>query len=96
VPSVVCPEAGEAVSLEFLANAQRIRVRFAGALVNDIVACADPEQGLHMMTDFISQHVGLGEIPGCVEAPMQFVEKIQVEIVLLIASVGVRSCNCAF
>ena len=40
----------------------------------------DAEQRLHVMADFMRDHVGAGEVAGCAEALRQFLEKREIEV----------------
>src|SRR5258706_10846211 len=79
----VRPHAREAVRLQFQAYRQRIRLRWL-ALPHALYFALDAQQLLHVMSDLMRDHVGLGEFPGRSETAFQFVKKAQVGIHLFV------------
>jgi hypothetical protein len=63
------PDAGEAVGLQFESHRQRIGCgAVAATLLRREHLVGDAEQVLHVMTDFVSDHISLREFAGGVEA----------------------------
>ena len=75
----VTPDAGITVGLQL--DAHRTLVRVAGERRALERAC----QVLNVMPDFMREHVGLREIAGRAELPMEIVEEAEVEIDLAVA-----------
>ena len=70
----VAPYAGKAIGLQF--DAHR-RLVLALALNLDL---GRADQILHMVTDFVRDHIGLGKVPRCSQLMCQLIEERQVEI----------------
>ena len=80
------PGAGQAVGLQFLTHQQAIRsLDPLAALACLVDPGSQAGNGLHMMTDLMGDHVGLGEVTGRCEALFQFAKEIEVEVDLLVS-----------
>jgi hypothetical protein len=61
----MAPDAGEAVGLQFEPHRQRIGGGpVAAALLRRVHLVGNAEQVLHVMTDFVRDHVSLGKLAG--------------------------------
>jgi hypothetical protein len=79
------PDAGEAVGLQLLPHRQRIGCRrVAAALLRGAHLVRDAEQVLHVVTDFVRDHVSLGELARRVKTFPEVAVERQVDIDLLI------------
>ncbi|MNE00383.1 hypothetical protein D3C80_927910 [compost metagenome] len=79
------PDAGQAVGLQLLAHQQAIVAFHALAtLARGLDLGRDAEQGLHMVADFVGDHVGLGEVAGGRETLLHFAEEAHVQVDLLV------------
>ncbi len=86
----VGPDAGETIGLEFQANRKRIGI--ARVLLLKLAHFGfDPENLLDVVTDLMSDYIGLGKLAGGCELPLEFVEEAEVEIDFLIARTIERS-----
>lgn len=61
---MVGPDAGQAIGLQFLTHQQAaIAFHLPALLARCLNFRGNAEQGLHVVSDFVSDHVGLGEVP---------------------------------
>src|SRR5262245_22558380 len=80
----VCPNSGQTVRLQFQCNRGAIRICFARPVLEGLNLTGGPQQILDVMTDFMSDNVGFGEVAGSLEPIAQVSEKAHVEIDLLV------------
>ena len=79
----VSPDASEAVCLQFEADGELVGgLRIL--LLRSPYFAFDAQQLLHVMSNFVSQHIGLSEISRCAEALLQFIVEAQIDINLLV------------
>src|SRR3954469_11933158 len=57
------PDAGDAVRLQFDPDRDRVRSPFVAALALGVRGLQNAKLVLHVVADFVSDHVGLGKIP---------------------------------
>ncbi len=88
---MVGPHAGQAVGLQFEPHRQLVALALRQALAGLLHLARDAQQVLHMMADFVRDHVGLGEIARRTEAPAQFVEERHIQIELAVGRAIERS-----
>ena len=81
---VVSPHAGVAVGLQFLPHRERIGFAFTGTLPGRLHSSRHACQRLHVMTDFVRDHVGLCEVSGRTESFVEIPEEGEVEIDLAV------------
>src|SRR5439155_317151 len=79
------PDAGEAVGLQFQSYRQRIALYLRGVLASLVNLVHDAEQVLHVMADFVRDHISLGEVAGSVESVFHQLIKREVDVDLLVA-----------
>lgn len=78
------PDSGVAIGLEFDAHGDGVgHSRIAFHLLADF--SLDSRDFLHVMADFVSDHVSLSEFSRCAEAIFEFGEEAEVEIDLFVA-----------
>jgi len=88
---VVSPDAGKTVGLQFQAHRQGVGLLFGHGAARLVDFPGNAEEVLHVMADFMGDHVGLRKIAGDVEALLhQFVEA-QVDVDLLVAGAVERT-----
>ncbi len=78
--SGVGPDARETVGLQLLAHGQQVGLRLACAAFELLDPAGDTDECLHVMADFVGDHVGLGEVAAGAEAGAQILEEAQVDI----------------
>jgi hypothetical protein len=61
---VVRPYSGRAIGLQFDPHLDSVRIRFVHTLVRFLGFGQDSEQILHVVTDFVRDHIGLRELTG--------------------------------
>ena len=81
---MVGPHPRQAVGLQLEPNRQQVGLALGHALAGLLHLVRDPQQVLHVMTHFMRDHVGLGEVPLRPVALAEFVEKRQIEIDLAV------------
>ena len=84
ITRVVCPYAGEAVRLQFDTNRQCIALCFAEPLPQRLRFFHNAELVLHVVSNFVRYHVGLGKVTGCLEALLQRTVKREIDVHALI------------
>ena len=67
----VSPDAGKTVGLQLKPYRQRVCLGLAGALLCLMHLVRDAKQILHVMSDFVGDHVGLGKLARRMEALLQ-------------------------
>src|SRR5690606_12831069 len=82
---MVCPDTGEAVRLQLKPDGKPVPFRLADARALLVHFTGNAEQGLHMMPDFMRDHIGLRKIAGRIEARFELLEEGEIEIDLAIA-----------
>ena len=78
------PHAGEAVGLQFDPHRHLVGLGLAHALPHLIELRQDADQVLDMMADLVGDHIGLREVAGGAELPVELLEEGGVEIDLAI------------
>ena len=78
---IMGPHAGQKIGLEFQSHGKLV-LRIAGQLAV-LRLDADPQQVLHMMSDLMGDHVGIGKVAAGVEPVLQFVIEFEVDVDLL-------------
>ena len=86
----MAPHAGEAVGLQFHQHRELIGLA-RRPLLQGADLPLDAQQVLHVVPDLVRDDVGLGEVAGRAEAPIQLVEELEIEIDLLIAGTVERA-----
>ena len=81
---VIGPDAGEAVGLQLHAHLERVGLRLAHALARGLDLIGDAEQLLHVMADLMRDDIGLGHVARRVEAVLQLLVEVEVDIDLLV------------
>ena len=90
----VGPHPGKAVGLQFLAYQQAaIALHLPTLLTRSLDLGRDAQQRLHVVPDFVGDHIGLGEFAGCLEALGHFPEEIQVQVHLLVGRAVERAAG---
>jgi hypothetical protein len=84
LPRAVTPNAGEAVRLKFQTHGKGIGALGVRSLCLAHLA-SDAEEILYVMSDLMSENVGLRKITGSTEAAAQFLEKREVNVDVLVA-----------
>src|SRR5581483_602988 len=88
----VAPDAGETVGLEFDAHRQTARPLHALAATFEILFLAhDADQVLHVMADFVRDHVRTCEVAAGMKARVHLVEEIEIEIDAMIGGTVERA-----
>ena len=84
---IVCPDARKAIRLQFEPYRQCIGFALTGTALQRLNFPHDAKKILHVMADFVGDHVGLGEVTRCLEALAQFAveSKIDIEFLILAA-----------
>ena len=72
------PDAGDAVRLQFDPDRDRVRSPLVAARALGVRGLQDAELVLHVVPDFVSDHIGLGKIPRRVQLPAHVLEERQV------------------
>lgn len=65
---VVCPDTSEAVRLEFHSNLNHVGLFAARTSLHRSHLVRDAKKRLHVVTNLVSNDVGLGKIAGCTKA----------------------------
>ena len=66
-----CAQTPAKVRLEFEPDAEPIVLILAHPRASPIYLVHDPQKFLHVVADFVGDHVSLGEVAGSVETPLQ-------------------------
>ena len=74
------PNAGEAIGLQLNTDGQRIGVPFARAALTRLHFLHDAQQILHVVADFVSDHIGLCEVAGRLKALAQLAVKGEIDV----------------
>ena len=82
---MVGPDAGKAIGLQFEFHAQCVVFNLADASAHLVHLAADAKQVLHMVADFMGDHISLGKVAGGAELGFQGFVKAEVDIHLLVA-----------
>lgn len=82
---MVSPDTGQTVGLQFHSNRQGVGFRFRRTPAKPMHVLCDAEQILNMVSHFMGNHIGLGEIAGGVEPLGHLVEKREIQIHLPVA-----------
>ncbi|MNN69514.1 hypothetical protein D3C81_1853050 [compost metagenome] len=78
---LVGPDTGQAIGLQFLAHQQAIVAFHAlTALACGLHAGRHPQQGLHVVADFVGNHIGLGKVAGGGKALLHLLEELHVQV----------------
>ena len=80
------PDAGEAVRLKLESHGEGIGFALAGAALTRLDLAHNAEQVLHVMADFVGNHIGLSKIPGGFETVMEFTKESEVDINFLVVA----------
>ena len=82
---MLAPDAGQAIGLQFELHRQRIGLAWAGAAAGFFDLRGNAELLLNVVTDFMRDDVGLGELARRLETLFQLAEEDEVDINLLVA-----------
>ncbi len=77
---MVCPDARQEIRLELEPNRQLVAFFLAHLALGSVHLLADAEQVLNVMSDFVSNDVGLGELAGGLEFVRELFEEAQVDV----------------
>ena len=88
---MVRPDAGVAVGLQFHQHLQPVAVGLAGARLRGAHFVGGAEHGLHVVADLVREHVGLGEVAGCLEARLELPIEREVDVDLLVGGAVERA-----
>ena len=69
------PDAREAIGLQFGPDAERVRSRIAAALALRIHFRENAQQILHVVADFVRDHIGVRELAGCAQTPRHHIKE---------------------
>src|SRR5262245_17832837 len=90
---MVRPDACQTIRLQFKPDRQSIGFPLAGTALQRLNFPHDAEKILHVMADFVGDHVGLGEVARRSEALAQFTVEGKVDVKLLIGAAVERTCR---
>src|SRR5215471_3264677 len=90
---MVRPDACQTIRLQFKPDRQSIGFPLAGTALQRLNFSHDAEKILHVMADFVGDHVGLGEIARRSESVAQFTVEGKVDVKLLIGAAVERTCR---
>src|SRR5262245_24708789 len=82
--SVTGPNSGQKICLQLKPDRELIVFSFTKPAARCLHAIADAEQILHVMTNFMRDHVGLCEIASGTQAVLEFMEKSKVDVNALV------------
>ncbi|MNI54892.1 hypothetical protein D3C73_1098120 [compost metagenome] len=82
---MIGPDSGEIIALQLEADLIFVVFGLAQALAERIQLLRSAQQSLHMMPDFMGDHVSHGEIAGRLEALLQLIVEAEVNIQLAVA-----------
>ena len=78
------PDTGEEVGLQLHADGELVVVAFRKARTHRLHLVGDAELILHVVADFVRDHISLGEVAGRAEAAFEFVVEGEVDVHLLV------------
>ena len=79
------PHAGEAIGLQLHPHLQLIGLALAARiLLQRLHAVGNTQQRLHVMADLMRNHIGLREVAGRAEAPLQVVVERKIDVHFLV------------
>ena len=81
---VVCPDPGQKIGLQLQPDGKLVGFRLAPSALKGMDLVADPQQVLHVMADFVCDHVGLGKISRSFEFFSELLKEAKINIDLLI------------
>src|SRR5258705_2806205 len=80
------PDAGKTVCLQLKPHGKGIGFALGGAPLTGLDLVHDAEQVLHVMADFVRNHIGLGKIAGSFETVVEFTKESEVDINFLVVA----------
>src|SRR5690554_3287709 len=83
--SMMTPDPGKTVGLQFLAHRQLILPGFGQALLLLAYLCSNTQQGLQVMADLVRDDIGLGKVARGLVAGFQVMVERQVDIHLAVS-----------